>query len=90
MKEAPDRNMFTLQCQRRARRYKSHTGMLVCPLMRRIWPRSSRYIQLWGQSTRRCSFGVLREYRDIFAWEPKDMPGVDLGVAVHRLYMDPH
>ncbi|GAA0142883.1 hypothetical protein LIER_03684 [Lithospermum erythrorhizon] len=33
---------------------------------------------------------VLREYRDIFSWEPKDMPGVDPGVAIHRLYMDPH
>ncbi|GAA0155640.1 hypothetical protein LIER_13327 [Lithospermum erythrorhizon] len=33
---------------------------------------------------------VLREYRAIFAWEPKDMPGVDTVVAVHRFYVDPY
>ncbi|GAA0147893.1 hypothetical protein LIER_07482 [Lithospermum erythrorhizon] len=26
---------------------------------------------------------VLRDYGDIFAWEPKDMPGVDLEVTVN-------
>ncbi|GAA0145143.1 hypothetical protein LIER_05401 [Lithospermum erythrorhizon] len=30
---------------------------------------------------------VLREYRDVFAWEPKDMPGVDPEVLAHRLYV---
>ncbi|GAA0172424.1 hypothetical protein LIER_26254 [Lithospermum erythrorhizon] len=33
---------------------------------------------------------VLREYWDIFTWEPKDTPGVDPEVSVHRLYVDPH
>ncbi|GAA0153646.1 hypothetical protein LIER_37711 [Lithospermum erythrorhizon] len=33
---------------------------------------------------------VLREYWDIFAWEAKDMPGVDPMVSVHRLYVEPH
>ncbi|GAA0141157.1 hypothetical protein LIER_35342 [Lithospermum erythrorhizon] len=32
---------------------------------------------------------VIRKYRNIFAWEPKDMPGIDPGVVVHRLYVDP-
>ncbi|GAA0147075.1 hypothetical protein LIER_06866 [Lithospermum erythrorhizon] len=31
---------------------------------------------------------VLSEYRDIFVWEPKDIPGVDPSVSVHRLYVD--
>ncbi|GAA0151264.1 hypothetical protein LIER_10019 [Lithospermum erythrorhizon] len=33
---------------------------------------------------------VLREYQDIFACKPKDMPRVDPEVSVHRLYVDPH
>ncbi|GAA0174435.1 hypothetical protein LIER_27825 [Lithospermum erythrorhizon] len=33
---------------------------------------------------------VLREYRDIFAWEPKDMPGVDREVSIQRMCVDPH
>ncbi|GAA0146797.1 hypothetical protein LIER_06665 [Lithospermum erythrorhizon] len=33
---------------------------------------------------------VLREYQNIFPWEPKHMPGVGPVVSVHRLYVDPY
>ncbi|KAL5560631.1 hypothetical protein UlMin_036842 [Ulmus minor] len=32
----------------------------------------------------------LREHRDVFAWSHKDMPGIDPGVIVHRLNIDPN
>ncbi|GAA0159801.1 hypothetical protein LIER_16500 [Lithospermum erythrorhizon] len=32
--------------------------------------------------------GLVREYEDVFAWGPEDMPGIDHAIAVHRLYVD--
>ncbi|GAA0142435.1 hypothetical protein LIER_35570 [Lithospermum erythrorhizon] len=37
-----------------------------------------------GEEHEEMLIRILREYRDIFVWEPKDVPG-DPGVAVHRL-----
>ncbi|GAA0175466.1 hypothetical protein LIER_28633 [Lithospermum erythrorhizon] len=31
---------------------------------------------------------LVREYEDVFAWGPEDMPGIDPEVAIHRLYVD--
>ncbi|XP_070667586.1 uncharacterized protein [Malus domestica] len=31
----------------------------------------------------------LRKNRDIFAWSPSDMPGIDPKVACHKLHVDP-
>ena len=31
----------------------------------------------------------LRNNRDIFAWSPSDMPGIDPNVACHKLHVDP-
>ena len=31
----------------------------------------------------------LRSNRDIFAWTPEDMPGIDPSVIVHRLNVSP-
>ena len=32
---------------------------------------------------------VIREFQDVFAWNPADMPGVDPQVALHKLHADP-
>ena len=32
---------------------------------------------------------LLRAYPDVFAWTPKDMPGLDESVAVHKLNLLP-
>ena len=32
---------------------------------------------------------LLKEFRDIFAWEYSEMPGLDLGLVVHTLNVDP-
>ncbi|GAA0173861.1 hypothetical protein LIER_27380 [Lithospermum erythrorhizon] len=31
---------------------------------------------------------LVREYADVFAWGPEDMPGIDPTVDVHKLYVD--
>ena len=31
---------------------------------------------------------LLREYSDIFAWSPEEMPGIPLSLAFHRLAVD--
>ena len=36
-------------------------------------------------SLRQDLINLLQEYSDIFAWEPKDMPGIPETVALHRL-----
>ena len=33
--------------------------------------------------------GFLRMNQDVFAWSPKDMPGIDPSVIVHRLNVNP-
>ncbi|GAA0158650.1 hypothetical protein LIER_15616 [Lithospermum erythrorhizon] len=58
--------------------------------MRGIRRNSSNIGTLLGEEHEAMLIQVLREYRDIFAWEPKDMPGVDPKVSVHQLYVDPH
>lgn len=32
---------------------------------------------------------LLREYADVFAWTPKEMPGLDESVAIHKLNVHP-
>ncbi|XP_074328071.1 uncharacterized protein LOC141665984 [Apium graveolens] len=32
---------------------------------------------------------LLKEYADVFAWAPEDMPGIDESVAMHSLDVDP-
>ncbi|GAA0161164.1 hypothetical protein LIER_17541 [Lithospermum erythrorhizon] len=31
---------------------------------------------------------LIREYEDIFAWRPEDMPGIDTSVSLHQLHVD--
>lgn len=33
--------------------------------------------------------GVVCQYHDVFVWGPKDMPGLDLSVAQHKINVDP-
>ena len=32
---------------------------------------------------------LLKEFRDDFAWDYNEMPGLDLGLVVHMLNVDP-
>ena len=32
---------------------------------------------------------LLKEYADVFAWSPDDMPGLDESLAMHSLDVDP-
>ena len=32
---------------------------------------------------------LLRDYADVFAWTPDDMPGLDESLAIHSLDVDP-
>ena len=54
--------------------------------------RSERTIQLEHDITtagRESPVSLLREYRDVFAFGPEEMPGVTLTVMEHRLNADP-
>lgn len=33
--------------------------------------------------------GLIREFSDIFAWDPKDMPGIPESIARHSLHVNP-
>ncbi|XP_074335990.1 uncharacterized protein LOC141673158 [Apium graveolens] len=33
---------------------------------------------------------LLREFHDIFAWKPEDMPDIDESIVIHRLHIDPN
>ena len=32
---------------------------------------------------------LLKEFKDVFAWDYSEMPGLDLGLVVHTLNVDP-
>ena len=32
---------------------------------------------------------LLKEFKDVFAWDYNEMPGLDLGLVVHMLNVDP-
>ena len=32
---------------------------------------------------------LLKEFKDVFAWDYNEMPGLDLGLVVHTLNVDP-
>ena len=32
---------------------------------------------------------LLKEYKDVFTWDYREMPGLDLGLVVHTLNVDP-
>ena len=32
---------------------------------------------------------MLKEFRDVFAWDYSEMPGLDQGLVVHTLNVDP-
>ncbi|GAA0152326.1 hypothetical protein LIER_10837 [Lithospermum erythrorhizon] len=42
-----------------------------------------------GEEHRRRLIALIREYMDVFAWGPKDMPRIDPNIVVHKLYVDP-
>ena len=32
---------------------------------------------------------LLKEYKDVFSWDYREMPGLDSGLVVHTLNVDP-
>ena len=44
--------------------------------------------QLMAQE-RELLVALLQKYKDMFAWTYDEMPGLDLGLVVHSLNMDP-
>jgi len=42
-----------------------------------------------GAFTRHSLVGLLQEYRDVFAFSPEEMPGIDPTVMEHKLNMGP-
>ncbi|GAA0170973.1 hypothetical protein LIER_25119 [Lithospermum erythrorhizon] len=40
-----------------------------------------------GEEHKQRLIALVREYADIFAWGPKDMPGINPKVAMHKVYV---
>ena len=38
---------------------------------------------------RKCLIDLLREYKDVFAWDYHEMPGIDPGLVAHSLNVEP-
>jgi hypothetical protein len=38
---------------------------------------------------RKCLIDLLHEYKDVFAWDYHDMPGIDPGLVAHSLNVEP-
>ena len=38
---------------------------------------------------RKCLVDLLHEYKNVFAWDYDEMPGIDLGLVVHSLNVEP-
>ena len=38
---------------------------------------------------RKCLIDLLHEYKDVFAWDYHEMPGIDPGLVAHSLNVEP-
>ena len=38
---------------------------------------------------RKCLIHLLHEYKDVFAWDYDEMPGIDSGLVAHSLNVEP-
>jgi hypothetical protein len=38
---------------------------------------------------RKCLIDLLHEYKDVFAWDYDEMPGIDSGLVAHSLNVEP-
>ena len=38
---------------------------------------------------RKCLIDLLHEYKDVFAWDYDEMPGIDPGLVAHSLNVEP-
>ena len=43
----------------------------------------------WSAKERKCLIDLLHEYKDVFAWDYNEMPGIDLGLVAHSLNVEP-
>ncbi|GAA0161973.1 hypothetical protein LIER_18168 [Lithospermum erythrorhizon] len=66
-----------------------HEEIIIIPFKEGNTERTFRIGSRLGQEHQRKLMTLIREFEDIFAWGPKDMPGVDPTLALHRLYVDP-
>ncbi|GAA0163733.1 hypothetical protein LIER_19528 [Lithospermum erythrorhizon] len=42
-----------------------------------------------GNDHQRRLITLIREFEDVFAWGPEDMPGIDSAVTIRKLYSNP-
>ncbi|GAA0183274.1 hypothetical protein LIER_30713 [Lithospermum erythrorhizon] len=91
VEEAPDRNVCILQVlEEISRKGKPHEDVRSVPFDEKDPAKVFKIGTTLGTEHEEMLIRLLQEHPDIFAWELKDIPVIDLVVAVHRLYVDPH
>ncbi|GAA0155589.1 hypothetical protein LIER_13285 [Lithospermum erythrorhizon] len=57
---------------------------------KRAMPREEVLVVPFTQENKERTFRIgTKEFKNVFAWGPEDMSGIDPAVAVYRLYTDP-
>lgn len=64
-------------------------GMEVLPLDQRRLDCTVKIGQKMAKEIRNALVGHLRGYKDVFAFDPEEMPGISLVIIEHRLNVDP-
>ncbi|GAA0159957.1 hypothetical protein LIER_16621 [Lithospermum erythrorhizon] len=86
-----ERNVCSLEVPKESpKKRRPHEEIWSIPFEERDPKKVFKIGTMLGAKHEEMLIRVLREYRDIFAREPQDMPGVHSAVSVHRLYGDPH
>ncbi|GAA0161678.1 hypothetical protein LIER_17935 [Lithospermum erythrorhizon] len=89
--EPRDRNMCTLVVPEESfKKGRPHDEIRSIPFDERNTAKVFKIGTKLGEEHGAMLIRVLMANRDTFAWEPKDMRGVDPEVSSHQLYVDPH
>ncbi|GAA0150151.1 hypothetical protein LIER_09154 [Lithospermum erythrorhizon] len=89
--EPPEQDICTLEPPEESpRNGKPHEEVWSIPFDERDPKKVFKIDTLLGVEHEAMLIRVLQEYCCIFAWEPKDIPGVNPSISIHRLCVDPH
>ncbi|GAA0155032.1 hypothetical protein LIER_12855 [Lithospermum erythrorhizon] len=90
LKGSGDRNVCTLEVPEESpKKGRPHEEIQIIPFVEKDLAKVFKIGITLGAEHEVMLIQVLRDYREIFAWEPTYMPGIDPEVSVHRRYIDP-
>ncbi|GAA0157296.1 hypothetical protein LIER_14598 [Lithospermum erythrorhizon] len=74
--------------QENLKRPVPHKEIVKVPFSKKEPEKTFRVGTMLNEDHKEGSMPLIREYKDIFAWGPENMSGIDTSVALHKLHVD--